>query len=142
MPKSPPTYRTPGDFKPTLCVDFHGCIHSHISGNATTEIADDPPVPGAFEWLEQVAEYFKVVVVCARFGRPGELGRSAMKEAQTWFGNKGCRLRVGLDLACVTPIILAAVKPPCHVLLDDRALTFHGTFPAVSELTDFRPWDR
>lgn len=33
-------------------------------------------------------------------------------------------------------------KPPAMVTLDDRALTFTGIFPAMSQLKSFKPWNK
>lgn len=33
-------------------------------------------------------------------------------------------------------------KPPAHVTIDDRALTFTGTWPTLAEIVEFRPWNR
>ena len=32
-------------------------------------------------------------------------------------------------------------KPPAHVYLDDRAVTFTGVWPDPAELLAFRPWN-
>lgn len=149
MPSKVKVHRTGDDdppFKLTLCVDFHGVIHSHTSKNHAPSIgpgiADEAPVPGAFEWLERASEFFRVVIVCARFSIPGPQGMENMIAAQEWFRRNRFRLAVGLDLACTTPVILAPYKPTCHVLLDDRAITFDGSFPDPKRLFNFRPWNR
>lgn len=33
-------------------------------------------------------------------------------------------------------------KPPAFVTLDDRALTFDGNWPELSELEKFKPWNK
>ncbi len=33
-------------------------------------------------------------------------------------------------------------KPPAHVTIDDRAITFTGIFPSLSEIAAFKPWNR
>ena len=33
-------------------------------------------------------------------------------------------------------------KPPATVTLDDRALTFTGTWPSIDALLAFRPWNK
>lgn len=37
--------------KPTICVDFDGCLHAYTSGWQGAEVVSDPPVPGAIDWL-------------------------------------------------------------------------------------------
>ncbi len=33
-------------------------------------------------------------------------------------------------------------KPPAFVTIDDRAITFTGTFPSIDELLAFQPWNK
>lgn len=33
-------------------------------------------------------------------------------------------------------------KPPAHVTIDDRAVTFTGTWPSMGEISDFKPWNK
>jgi len=35
-----------------VCLDFDGVIHSYTSGWQGIESADDPPVPGAFDFID------------------------------------------------------------------------------------------
>lgn len=33
-------------------------------------------------------------------------------------------------------------KPPAHLSIDDRALTFQGAWPTIEEIDAFKPWNR
>jgi hypothetical protein len=33
-------------------------------------------------------------------------------------------------------------KPAAHLTIDDRAMTFDGTFPEVSAIKAFQPWNK
>ena len=33
-------------------------------------------------------------------------------------------------------------KPPAFLTLDDRALTFDGTWPDITTLQEFKPWNK
>ena len=33
-------------------------------------------------------------------------------------------------------------KPPALVTIDDRALTFDGTWPTMDEIKNFKPWNK
>jgi hypothetical protein len=45
------------------------------------------------------------------------------------------------DLAPFARVEWPRSKPPAHVYLDDRAMTFAGSWPSVEELLAFRPWN-
>lgn len=38
----------------TICIDFDGVLHSYTSGWQGEDVASDPPVPGAIEWLREM----------------------------------------------------------------------------------------
>lgn len=48
-------------------------------------------------------------------------------------------LRAGI---IVRQITFPLWKPPAHVTIDDRAITFNGMFPSLIELASFKPWNR
>ncbi len=116
--------------KPILCLDFDGVLHSYYTKWQGASIIPDPPVPGAAEFLTAALEHFTVAVYSSRSHQPG--GREAMR---FWmiehFGN---------DTA--NRVTFPTEKPAAFVTLDDRALTFDGTWPDARELLNFKPWNK
>jgi hypothetical protein len=121
--------------KPILCLDFDGVIHSYTSGWKGADVIPDPPVPGAFQFIGAALQVFDVAVYSSRSGRPG--GIEAM---QDWM----VRHAPASHAAVVRPGVLEwpAEKPAATVTIDDRALTFDGTWPPVASLLAFKPWNK
>ena len=127
------------EFKPTLCLDFDGVIHSYSSGWQGADVVADPPVDGALEFLREAIEYFDVQVYSSRSHQDG--GIPAMQE---WLLNR-YEERYGDD--DVYHLVFEAIgwpdhKPAAMVTIDDRALTFDGTWPAMHDLKAFKPWNK
>lgn len=113
----------------SICVDFDRVIHQYTSPwtNATT-IAD-PPVEGAFEWLAEMVDHFRVHIFSSRSHVEG--GIDAMVG---WFEKHGMRRSVLCNL------IFPQHKPAAVLYIDDRAFHFQGRFPTKEEITEFKPW--
>lgn len=127
---------------PILAIDFDGVLHSYESGWKGARCIPDPPVPGAIEWLRSLVfdqrdpfvprfDVFDVCIFSSRSRYWG--GRAAMKR---WLLHHG--VRPGEIEAIRFPLL----KPPAHLLIDDRAWTFTGTFPTVQQINEFRPWNK
>ena len=129
--------------KPILCLDFDGVIHSYTSGWKGATIIPDPIVPGALTFIWDAQEHFTIAIYSSRSGQPGGIG--AMK-------NYLKRYAIGnLDegpwqddpmLGFLNQIQWPTEKPPAMITIDDRALTFKGTWPNVKQLLDFKPWNK
>lgn len=125
--------------KPILCLDFDGVIHSYTSGWKGARVIPDDPVPGAIEFMDKMLdEGWDVVIHSSRARYFG--GISAMR---AWLkkhsGNMyhECMGHLGLE-----EVRFARWKPSAVVTIDDRALTFNGTWPELSEIKGFKPWNR
>jgi hypothetical protein len=121
------------DAKYTIAVDFDGVIHSYTTRWSSADVIPDPPVPGAIDWLNEMAERFKVVIFTTR-AKEGA-GRDAVKAWLWEHGFEGAG--AGSDLE------VTAVKPAALIYLDDRAVRFDGEhFPTAEEIHEMRPWNK
>ncbi len=99
--------------KMTLVLDFDGVIHSYDSGWKGADQIPDPPVPGALAFLMK-----------------GWLWRH-LNETYEADGD-----------AVFQHIEWPTHKPAAFVTIDDRALTFDGTWPDIGALKAFKPWNK
>ena len=123
--------------KPILCLDFDGVIHSYESGWKGADKIPDPPVPGALAFIAEAVNHFDVYVFSSRSNQSG--GRFAM---QAWLRGHMCAAYQGDGHDIVDEIKWPDAKPPAMVTIDDRALTFDGTWPAIDTLKAFQPWNK
>lgn len=125
-----------------IYLDFDGVFHIYpksvyknnvLRNFKPTEIVGTI-VPGAIGFLEDLL--FKIVdtdyEVNIFSGRSFSWGgRTAMKN---WL------IEQGLLKDLVKYIKFPLIKKPVHVIMDDRAISFTGTFPEIKELLNFKPW--
>jgi hypothetical protein len=126
---------------PILCLDFDGVIHSYKSGWKGATKIPDPPVDGAVEWLRSLLGRpisddselrfldFRIAIYSARSRHPS--GRRAMKKWLMKYDLKNSEIKL---------IDFPLMKPGLYLQIDDRAITFSGTFPTVEEMKNFQPW--
>lgn len=130
-------------YKPTLCLDFDGVIHSYTSKWVATEIIPDPPVPGALEFIYEAQSHFRVCIFSTRSAT--DAGRAAMSEwMRKWaiaLLGEG-RFEDDPNLMWLDHIHYPTSKPSALVTLDDRAITFEGEFPSIESLLSFKPWNK
>lgn len=127
-------------YKPILCVDFDGVLHSYVSGWHGASVVDDPPVPGAIDFLREAVKHFRVAIFSSRSNQPG--GEAAMRR---WLSMQ--IMYEEPNVIMYNPPWFAAIewpleKPAAFVTLDDRAITFDGTWPSMDFLKSFRPWNK
>lgn len=126
-------------YKPILCVDFDGVIHSYTSGWQGLSTINDPPVPGAIAFLREAVKHFRVAIYSTRSSDGA--GIRAMRE-YIGYHVADQRLSDDEELAWASAIEWPTQKPSAFVTLDDRALTFTGTFPTMETLRTFKPWNK
>lgn len=124
-------YREDDMSKPILCLDFDGVIHSYSSGWKGADVIPDPPVPGAIEFLHAALNQFDVQIYSSRSHQTG--GINAM---QAWL------LEHSDNGFLVDSIGWPDHKPSAMITIDDRALTFDGTWPTMETLLAFKPWNK
>lgn len=133
---------------PILYIDFDGVLHSYSSGWKGPRTIPDPPVTGAIEWLRSLLSDpecvcamapryldFDVQIYSSRSRYIG--GRRAIKK---WLASEFKKINEPPQL--VELIKFPLFKPPAFLQIDDRALTFTGIFPSISEMKNFKPWNR
>lgn len=120
----------------TLVLDFDGVINSYTSRWQGYDNIPDPPVEGSMQFLREAVEVFDVAIYSSRSGNPTGLVRMRewiMSHLISHFGyNDGMNVYKKLKFP--------TSKPPAHLQIDDRAITFTGTFPSLKEIRDFKPW--
>lgn len=149
-------------YRPILCLDFDGVIHSYSSGWKGAAIIPDPPVEGALIFILEAVKDFDVQIFSSRSHQWG--GRRAMKRwlrhhyremfwatpaIQAVAGNEYSWTHADIDddawqwgAHIVQRISFPFFKPPATVTIDDRALTFTGQWPALADLKSFKPWNK
>ncbi len=137
--------------KPILTVDFDGVLHSYKKGWQGVDVINDDPVPGACAFLIEAAKKFDVNIYSSRSSKVD--GIAAM---QAWLHRHMTDHFLDIEGAAdpnvhpaekaydfvYSKISWPMEKPAAMVTLDDRALTFTGEWPEVSELLAFTPWNK
>lgn len=153
--------------KPILCLDFDGVIHSYASGWKGARNIPDAPVPGALQFIIGAMGQFEVHIFSSRSNYL--LGRLAMKRwlrkhllaisqeddsnlPDWWLDVVRDRFLETYEpwhIVCQEQIgkIIGQIKwpthkPPALLTIDDRALTFTGEWPSLSEIKAFKPWNK
>lgn len=149
--------------KPILCLDFDGVIHDYKSGWQGASVISDPPVYGALKFLVGALDHFEVHIYSSRSHQWG--GRRAMKKwlkkhlivaeagagPSNWWVKRIYRSSFAdpwsEEVAHAADLVVKEIKwptfkPPALVTIDDRALTFTGPWPEISDLKAFKPWNK
>jgi hypothetical protein len=130
------------DFKPTICIDFDGVIHSYERGWQNGVIYGHV-VPGFFEWVERVRFRFKLVIYSSR--SKDDDGVAAMG---LWLHEKrNAWIKEGGQRHPTEPLTFefAHEKPAAWLTIDDRAIQFRGDWSdsalAPDAMRAFKPWN-
>lgn len=130
------------DFKPTICIDFDGVIHSYEKGWQNGVIYGEV-VPGFFEWIERVRHQFELVIYSSR--SKDESGIIAMT---MWLHEKrNAWIKAGGERHPTERLTFrfAHEKPAAWLTIDDRAVQFRSDWSApeldASAMRTFKPWN-
>ena len=150
-----------------LSVDFDGVLHSYDKPWAGPAIIPDPPVLGAIAWLVENRRHFDIHIFSSR--SRSLRGRRAMKRylvrhvarhfmamgiCATATDAEPCSCWTGCDIEqCAwlgahhmvhKEIRWPWLKPPAHLTIDDRAVTFDGDWSKLTPeaVRKFRPWNK
>lgn len=146
--------------KPILCLDFDGVIHSYTSGWKGASVIPDAPVTGAARFILEAHKRFQVAIYSSR--SKNILGRWAMQDyvaEMLWDAFLDPETRdlmpeeyihdwTALDIResakrfATKDIAWPWFKPAALMTIDDRALTFDGTWPSLESIASFKPWNK
>lgn len=125
----------------TISLDFDGVIHSYTSPWTNARTIPDQPVDGAIAFLRALVES-KEWDVCIFSTRNEDAdGVLAMRQ---WLHMHTTLENPAPDdkQEWISKIRFPTEKPKAFVGLDDRVITFEGTFPSLEALAKFKPWNR
>lgn len=112
-------------YRPTLCFDFDGVIHSYTSGWQGIDNIPDAPVEGISEAIQALKRDYKITILSTRCSTPA--GIAVMKE---WLR----KYNIYYDE-------ITKDKPPAVCYIDDRAVRFDGNvYHLIDEIVGFKPW--
>lgn len=126
--------------KPILCLDFDGVIHSYASGWKGADTIPDPPVDGAMKFIWDATEHFSVAIYSSRSNQLG--GLPAMKAWLSHHFKAYWNTHATQADDKLSDIQWPTEKPAAFITLDDRAITFDGTWPPIEALKSFQPWNK
>lgn len=150
--------------KPILCLDFDGVIHSYSSGWKGASVIPDEPVPGALEFVVTALDKFRVNILSSRSHQWG--GKRAMKRwlhlhltrleypnggLPKWWEDRIMRSAFAdpwpEEIHHAANLVVKEIdwpwfKSPALATIDDRALTFTGTWPELDSIKNFKPWNK
>lgn len=113
-----------------VAIDFDGVINSYESGFVSIDNIPDPPVEGAFEFIDRLLEArFKVYIFSTRNSDP-----KGLLAISDWM------LKHGMSQSTLDMLHLTTGKPIAKVYIDDRAWEFRGVWPSMTEIAHFQPW--
>lgn len=129
------------DFKPIICIDFDGVIHSYERGWQDGVIYGTV-VPGFFEWVERMRDRFQLVIYSSRSKTDegvAAMGVWLLEQRNQW-------IKAGEQRNPTEPLEMefAHEKPAAWLTIDDRAIQFKGDWNAAElspeSILSFKPW--
>lgn len=130
------------DFKPTICIDFDGVIHSYDRGWQDGAIYGTV-TPGFCEWAERAKVQFKLAIYSSR--SKTQEGRDAMFDWLVPEIFQWAETRDGGSTLSANDFDFVHEKPAAWLTIDDRAIHFKGDWSAPELSADamraFKPWN-
>ena len=130
------------EFRPIICVDFDGVIHSYERGWQDGTIYGTV-TPGFFEWVKTIRPRYRIVIYSSRSKTADGIAAMRdwlLKQRDEWVSVDPAR-----DILDVFGIEFAHQKPAAWLTIDDRAICFKGDWSAPELTADamhaFRPWN-
>ena len=133
--------------KKTLCLDFDGVLHSYTSPWLAADCIPDPPVEGAMDFLWEALQNFHVVIFSSR-----SADDNGIRQMRLWIWHWARRLlpndapeykqNAVINAFVYNKDAFPKDKPSAFITLDDRAITFTGEWPRMSQLLAFKPWNK
>lgn len=123
---------------PILCLDFDGVIHSYTSGWVSPTTIQDEPIKGALDFIVQAQSAFSVHIFSSRSHCAG--GVEAMEKWMIFHLSKDHAKDEVYKI--MNKIVFSRIKPSAMITIDDRALTFTGTWPRIVDLKNFKTWQQ
>jgi hypothetical protein len=131
-------------YRPDLCLDFDGVVHSYTSGWQGPLVISDLPTPGAFRWIWKASHYWVINIYSSRSKEPG-----AIEAMKYWFRDHAIhefRSTPSMIEDFLQVLKFPTQKPSAIMTIDDRAFCFEGNWedprldPQV--LLKFKPWNK
>jgi hypothetical protein len=127
--------------KKILSLEFDGVIHDYSAHEwIAAHIVSGAPVPGALAFIQEALKTFRVMIFSARSHQEG-----GIRAMQIWLREQAYTNAKHLDtpdLGWLLDVEWPVQKPPAFLTIDDRAIMFTGTWPAIADLVAFKPWNR
>lgn len=129
------------DRRPILSLDLDGVVHQYSSPWTDAVTISDGVTDGFFEWALEAQKTFRLAIYSSRSSSPGAIPAMQAwirREFDAWCDATG-RLTVG-----PLEVEFPASKPPAFLSIDDRALTFNGSWADLDPeaLRSFKPWNK
>jgi hypothetical protein len=125
-------------YKPIVCMDFDGVVHSYSSKFNLYHIPD-PPVPGAFDAIRRFQDDgWEVNIYSSRSN-----DRAALAVMRDWL-TRWATIERSDDVAWTMDVVFPMHKPPATISIDDRGLLFEGDWSKFDprRLREFKPWNK
>lgn len=130
------------DRKPILLLDLDGVVHKYTSPWTDALTISDGATPGFFEWAYEANKRFRLAIYSSRSKEPGAIEAMQTwirREHAAWLAAQPPDVEIG-DLEISFP----TSKPAAFLSIDDRALTFTGSWSDFDPeaLRAFKPWNK